>query len=233
MLQMYDLAGADESIRFSPYCWRVRMALAHKALECDFIPWHFTEKDRIAFSGQGMVPVLVDGETVVSDSWKIALYLESRYPGKPLFGCDESRALALFVKHWVERVVHPLVVRIVVRDVWERLHDQDKTYFRESREKRFGMPLDEVIRQRDQTAARLREALDPARAALDSQPFLCGQSPAFADYIFFSALQWARCASPYALLEASDPVAAYRERMLDLFDGCARRMPAAAQPGIL
>ena len=43
------------------------MALAHKELEVETVPWRFTEKDVIAFSGQGRVPVLVDGDKVVAD----------------------------------------------------------------------------------------------------------------------------------------------------------------------
>ena len=41
---LYDLAAADESIRFSPHCWRTKLALAHKNLEYETIPWHFTDK---------------------------------------------------------------------------------------------------------------------------------------------------------------------------------------------
>jgi hypothetical protein len=63
---MHDLAGADPALRFSPYCWRTRMALAHKGLEVETIPWRFTERDALAFSGQGRVPVIRDGERVVS-----------------------------------------------------------------------------------------------------------------------------------------------------------------------
>ena len=29
-IKLYDLAAKDETIRFSPNCWRVRLALAHK-----------------------------------------------------------------------------------------------------------------------------------------------------------------------------------------------------------
>jgi hypothetical protein len=29
-IKLYDLAGAELDQRFSPYCWRTRMALAHK-----------------------------------------------------------------------------------------------------------------------------------------------------------------------------------------------------------
>jgi glutathione S-transferase len=50
-LKMWDLAAAEDDRRFSPYCWRVRLALAHKGLQAETIPWRFTEKEAIAFSG--------------------------------------------------------------------------------------------------------------------------------------------------------------------------------------
>ncbi|HTV28809.1 MAG TPA: glutathione S-transferase N-terminal domain-containing protein, partial [Xanthobacteraceae bacterium] len=94
-LILYDLAGADAKRRFSPYCWRVRMALAHKDLPVRTISWRYTEKDRIAPSGQSRVPVLVDGERWVTDSWSIAQYLEDAYSDRPpRFGDSSSRALS-------------------------------------------------------------------------------------------------------------------------------------------
>src|SRR5258706_287114 len=58
-MKLYDLAAAEDDRRFSPYCWRAKMALKHKGLEFETIPWRFVEQDAIAFSGQGLVPVLV------------------------------------------------------------------------------------------------------------------------------------------------------------------------------
>jgi glutathione S-transferase len=75
MITLHDLAGADPALRFSPYCWRTKFALAHKGLPVDTVPWRFTDTDAIAFSGQGRVPVIQDEVTVVSDSWAIAEYL--------------------------------------------------------------------------------------------------------------------------------------------------------------
>jgi len=31
-ITLYDLAGAEAERRFSPFCWRTKMALAHKVL---------------------------------------------------------------------------------------------------------------------------------------------------------------------------------------------------------
>ncbi len=42
---LYDLAGADPGLRFSPYCWRIKLALAHKNLPYTTVAWRFTDKD--------------------------------------------------------------------------------------------------------------------------------------------------------------------------------------------
>jgi hypothetical protein len=51
-LILYDLAGAEAARRFSPYCWRSRLAIAHKELPVETMPWRFTDKEVIAFSGR-------------------------------------------------------------------------------------------------------------------------------------------------------------------------------------
>ena len=92
-LRLFELVGTDKSRPFSPFCWRTRMALAHKGLSAETIPWCFTEKDAIAPHGSEKVPVLLDGDTSVVDSWTIANYLEDTYPDRPsLFGGEGGRA---------------------------------------------------------------------------------------------------------------------------------------------
>lgn len=226
---LYDLAGEDPACRFSPFCWRSRMALAHKGLDVEAVPWRFTEAGRLGFSGQGKVPVLVDGERVVADSWAIACWLEDRYPGRPsLFEGEGGRAVSRFVNAWADGVLHPHVARMVVADIPSLLAPADRAYFRESREERFGMPLERVSADRDDRVAAFRRELHPLRATLAAQPWLGGDAPAYADYIVFGAFQWARVASAFELLEGDDPVADWRERMLDLHDGLARATPARA-----
>ncbi|HLQ26468.1 MAG TPA: glutathione S-transferase family protein [Acidiferrobacterales bacterium] len=223
VIQLYDLAGVDENRRFSPYCWRIRMALVHKELQVQTIPWRFTDKAAIAFSGQGAVPVLVDGDLTVVDSWRIANYLEDQYPDRaPLFGCEAARHHALFIKLWVERVLNPLALRMVALDIFKHLHEKDRAYFRETREKRFGMSLEAYVSNREQARDGFREALAPLRAFLGEQPFLGGLKPLFADYLVFGTFQWMRCVSDFQVLAKDDPVYAWRARLLDLYGGLAR-----------
>jgi glutathione S-transferase len=222
-MKMWDLAAAEDDRRFSPYCWRIKMALAHKGLEAETIPWRFTDTAAIAFSGQDKVPVLVDGEKVVHDSWAIARYLDEKVPAQPLFEGAQARSLAYVFKTWVESTLHGPILRAVILDLFNALHEKDREYFRESREKRFGKTLEEVGGDPKKATADLRGALLPVRQQLVQEPFVSGQKPGFADYILFGTFQWARAVSPQRLLEPDDPVYAWRERMLDLHGGLARK----------
>jgi len=223
MMKLYDLAAAEDDRRFSPYCWRAKMALKHKGLEFETIPWRFTDKDVIAFSGQGLVPVLVDGEHTVHDSWRIALYLDEAYPQRPgLFGSDEARGLTEFFANWTVRTVHAALFKVIVLDIFGQIAEKDRAYFRESREKRFGMTLEQFAADPKQKLADWRQCLDPLRPVLVQQQFIAGKGPGFADYVLFGAFQWARCVSATRLLEPDDPVYAWRERLLDLWGGYAR-----------
>jgi glutathione S-transferase len=225
MLQLYDLAGAEPDRRFSPYCWRIRMALAHKGLEVETIPWRFTEKDAVAKAGgAGRVPVLVDGGRWIGESWDIANHIEATWPGRPsLFGCEAGVALTRFYQGWANGVLHPALLRLVVLDVWRHADAKDQAYFRMSRERLLGATLEDVAAGRAARLPSFRELLTPLRATVQAQSFLGGDRPLYADYVAFGAFQWARCISDFRLLEPDDPVFAWRERMLDLYGGLARR----------
>ena len=216
---MYDLAGADKNRRFSPYCWRIRMALAHKRLNVECMPWHFTEKDKIKFSGQERVPVLIDGSNTISDSWEIAKYLENAYPDSPSLKLDNGEVL--FIKFWSETVLHPELLQLLVMDIHDNLSLEDQSYFRESREKMLGKTLEEVVANRQERLPRIQKLLTPLRSTLSKQEYLSGETPGFSDYIVFGAFQWARCVSGFSILNADDIVYKWRDKMLNMYEGLA------------
>jgi len=221
-IKLYDLAAADDDRRFSPYCWRTKLALAHKGLEAETIPWRLTEKDRIAFAGSERVPVIVDGPKHVADSWAIAVYLEKAYPSAAsLFGGNIGMALSRFVNFWADTVMLPAIGPIVLMDVFNSLHKKDRDYFRKSREARFGTTLEAFTANPEPRVAAFSKAIEPIRKTLETQPYLGGERPHYADYIVFGGFQFARCVSPRALLEPSDPVYGWRRRMLEAFGGMA------------
>jgi glutathione S-transferase len=216
--KLYDLAGADPALRFSPYCWRVKLALAHKSLGFETVAWRFTDKDAIAFSGQGKVPVLVDGAATFHDSQAIAEYLEASYPNEPsLFGEESTRALTMFVKTWAEDTLHPAIARVILPDVFAVLDPLDQPYFRRTREAAFGMSIEDVAARREVFLPALNLALAPLRRTLSAQPFIAGAGPLYADHIVFGALQWARKTSATPLWDLGGPIERWMAAVLDTY----------------
>lgn len=227
MISLYELKGKGER-RYSLFSWRARMALRHKALEFESVPVRLSDKAAIAFSGGKTVPVIRDGDAVVRDSWKIAEYLESRYPdAAPLFGGEIGRGVTQAFNTWTDRALVPAMMRVIVADIHERVDPDDEAYFRQSLEKALKTTLEETRAHRDESLIRLGKVLEPMQEALKRQAFMAGAKPAYADYILFSVFQWARVMSPHELLGPEDPLCQWRERMLDLFDGFARNVPTA------
>jgi glutathione S-transferase len=162
----------------------------------------------------------------VADSWAIANYLEDHYPERPsLFGGEGGRAVGRMINWWGDVTVVGGLFPLIVADIPSHLKPVDAAYFRSSREARFGKPLEQVVAARDTSVEGFRRALDPLRLTLRTQPYLGGEAPNYADYIVFGAFQWARVVSPFKLLAENDPVYAWREKLLDAFDGMARKSP--------
>ncbi len=229
MIELYDLAGRDPELRFSPYCWRVRLAMAHKGLEPQTVPWRFSEAALLPGAPHNsQVPVIVDGDAVVADSTAIAYYLEENYTNGPsLFGGGGGEAHARFIIAWADTVLAPALSPLAAWYVFSQLHQTDQAYFRQSREARLGMTLEAARDTAPGRLAGVRATLAPMRRMLAGQPFAGGEEPSYADYALFGCFQWMRCVSVPDVLEAGDPVAVWRGVMLELFDELAGRAAVA------
>jgi glutathione S-transferase len=83
---------------FSTNVERVALALAHKGLEVESVEISYSDRSPvIEVSGQPLVPVLVDGDEVISDSTRILRHLEASWPDPPLFPRDPARRAELDV----------------------------------------------------------------------------------------------------------------------------------------
>jgi glutathione S-transferase len=93
-------------IPFSTNVERVALAAGHKGIEIEWVDVDPTDRSPVeAVSGQPLVPVLVDGDEVVTDSPAIVALLEERVPEPSLYPADEARRaeVELFVD-WFNRV---------------------------------------------------------------------------------------------------------------------------------
>jgi glutathione S-transferase len=93
-------------IPFSTNVERVALAAGHKGIEIEWLDVDPADRSTVeAVSGQSLVPVLVDGDEVVTDSPAIVAGLEERVPEPSLYPADEARRaeVELFVD-WFNRV---------------------------------------------------------------------------------------------------------------------------------
>ncbi|KAL3515802.1 hypothetical protein ACH5RR_022704 [Cinchona calisaya] len=98
------IAGAEESkkkLKLYSY-WRsscscrVRIGLNLKGLEYEYVPVNLLKGDQntpefLKLNPVGYVPVLVDGDVVLAESFAILMYLEEKFPQHPLLPKDPQR----------------------------------------------------------------------------------------------------------------------------------------------
>lgn len=225
---LYSLCGKDSGRPFSPHCWKITMALAHKGLDFVERPYPFTAIPDIENGFSKTVPILRDGNELIRDSFQIALHLETAYPDRPsLFRGEGGKALSRFVESFSQMVIHMAVTKMAITQIHDMLDETDQVYFRQSRLERLGMPIEDVADEGEAERAAFSSKFEPVRRTLHFQPFLGGEGPLFADYVLFGALQWLRVTAGAPPLASDDCVMQWFERCLDLHQGIARRVTAA------
>ncbi len=161
---------------FSTNVERVALALAFKGLEVESVEISYEDRSPVVeVSGQGLVPVLVDGDEVIPDSVRILRHLEASWPDPPLFSRDTARRAELDVfLDWFNAVW-----KVAPNAIEEELERDRPDHERIA-------PL----------AARLRESLDLFEAMLDGREHLFGDDFSAADCAAFPFLKYGRLRDP-------------------------------------
>ena len=230
-ITLYDLTDKDGR-RYSPYGWRIRMALAHKRLNAAVeLCWH-GDTEKLKFSGQSLVPVLVDNDIVVHDSWNIACYLDEAYPNRPmLMDGAQARATTRFINLWMDEQIGRPLVRSLYLDIWNSLHSKaDADAFRKKREDRIGRTLEALHADREKDFEEVNRLIGPLNELLRRQPFVAGQAPAYPDYIVFGTLQMPRILNGAEIILNQDAIVEWRDRMRQLFGGLAESAAGLTPP---
>ncbi|MGE0820896.1 MAG: glutathione S-transferase family protein [Candidatus Binatia bacterium] len=211
MIELYDLAGAND-LRFSPFCWRTKAVLAYKNIPYTTVPIRFCDKAKLAFSGQGRVPVIKDDEQVVSDSWLIAEYLEQKESEPRVFPGLGLKEACRFFNLYVDRTVHTALFPVVVTDIFENIDPLDREYFRKSREERMGMKLETAAAKRSEFRARMRAVLGDLNLAVDGKEYFFG-TLTYADLCLFGTFKWITAVSLEPFLDATPALKDWWRRM--------------------
>ncbi|CAD5372815.1 putative maleylacetoacetate isomerase [Rubrivivax sp. A210] len=127
MMELYNFCRSSAS-------YRVRIALALKGLPYDYKPVHLTKNEHFtesyaAVSAARLVPLLRDGERVLTQSVAIIEYLDETHPQPPLLPGDAAerarvRALALDIACEIHPLNNLRVLRYLVREL--KIGDDEK-----------------------------------------------------------------------------------------------------------
>ena len=225
-LTLYDLAGADASLRFSPHCWKIHMALAHRGCRPPRCRGVSRTRKRSRSPARSWCRCCTTARRSAIPGGSPATW-KTPFP-TTLAVRRRGRPQAEPVRQQLERRhagAHPGPAAAAVHPRADP-REGPRLPPRHAR-KRFG-PLEELPAGYAAQIEALRAALQPLRLTLARQPYLAGDAPAYADYAVFGMFMWARCTSAQELLAPDDAVHAWRERLLDAHGGLARAAQTAS-----
>ena len=147
-------------------------------------------------SPQYAVPVIVDDSTnrVVSDSIKIAEYLDDAYPSLPALFPFSSRApIHMFNDYFMSTAIQPMGL-LLLSSTPRVLNPRSEDYYRRTREAKFKVKLDSVADKREMLMAAGQEGWTKLASLLAKNgpdtSFFYGDTPSYADVIVTAFLLW-------------------------------------------
>jgi glutathione S-transferase len=203
--------------------WRTKYALKHKGFDIALVPNGFTGIKELTGGRSERLPVIVDDGEWVIDSWKIAEYLDAKYPDRPmLFAGESMKVLTKFIDQWLWRTAIRVWIRCYILDYHDLSMSRDHAYVRESRERILGGRLEALQAGREERLPLVPPALEPLRVLLKETPWLGGNQPNYADYCILAVFLWAASVAKVPALHDDDPLRDYIDRGFDLYGGLGR-----------
>ncbi|KAJ3560828.1 hypothetical protein NP233_g10579 [Leucocoprinus birnbaumii] len=190
MITLYNISAKDPIVTFSPNVWKARYVLNYKKIAYKTIHVEFPNIESVTKNAgippNGMkrdgsgpyytAPAITDDSTgtAISDSYKIAEYLDKAYPALP-------------------NLAAPLWPLILPR-VPGILNEEGAEYYRRTRAARFGKPLDQmepVGEARKQVWVKAEAAMGQIDRWMSksSGPFFMGETVTFVDFVVVAMLK--------------------------------------------
>ncbi|XP_010252224.1 PREDICTED: glutathione S-transferase 2-like isoform X2 [Nelumbo nucifera] len=112
--------------------WRARIALNLKGLSYEYKAVNLLKGEQFSpefskLNPINYVPVLVDEDIVIADSFAILMYLDEKYPQHPLLPCDlQKKAINFQAANIVSSSIQPLQNLLVLNYIEEKLGSDEK-----------------------------------------------------------------------------------------------------------
>jgi glutathione S-transferase len=220
-ITLYDLHLRDGQT-ISPFVWATKYAIAHKGFEIDLVPGGFTGIVERTGGRSERLPVIVDDDKWVLDSWLIAQYLDETYPDRPtLIGSRQVEIATKFIENWLWTTVLREWMPNIVRDYRDMVLEVDLDYITKTRTPP-GKTLEEVQAGREDRLPLIPPKLELLRTALLETPWLGGDAPNYTDYRALAVFLFMSAVATTPVLTEDDPVRDWVERGFDLYGGLGR-----------
>ncbi|KAL3536949.1 hypothetical protein ACH5RR_000315 [Cinchona calisaya] len=131
--------------------WRVCFALNLKGLPYEYRAVNLSKGEQFSPEFEKLnplhfVPVLADGDVIVSDSLAILLYLEEKYPKKALLPVDpQLRAINLQAANIVSSSIQPLHMMTVQKHFEEKLGSEEISSWAQSHIEKGFLALEKLL----------------------------------------------------------------------------------------
>ncbi|WCJ22842.1 Glutathione S-transferase [Euphorbia peplus] len=132
--------------------WRIRFALNLKGLSYEYRAVDLLKGEQFSPEFERLnplhyVPVLVDGDVVVSDSYAIFLYLEEKYPQKPLLPEDvQLRAINLQAASIVNSSIQPLLMMSLLKKLEVKIGPEETSLLAQSVIEKGFLALEKLLK---------------------------------------------------------------------------------------
>jgi glutathione S-transferase len=157
----------------SPFAWRVMLAAELKRIPYESKLLEFSKAQNktpefLAMNPRGKVPVIRDGDFVLAESIAILAYFDRKYPDPPIFGRSAEETGRI----WAEIAAFDSYMRdpITILNRW-MFGDKPRTA------------------EHDEALAKVTPELARVEAQLARSPWLAGDGPTAADFVWFPTLR--------------------------------------------
>ncbi|KAL5532181.1 hypothetical protein ACEPAF_5745 [Sanghuangporus sanghuang] len=211
MITFYDIPSKLPGKAWSPNTFKTRISLKYKGVpyKTEWVEYPDIEPTLKKLSGAPTskkddgrdhytLPAIHDSATgrVITDSTKIAEYLDATYPDKPLLFPPGSRASVATLEYVFMQTIAKLSP-ILLPESNYRLNESSEAYFRSTREQSFGKKLEELAPTglaRDAIWKEVKEGLDRLAEFYDKNGedklFYLADTFSFADAVVIGFLLW-------------------------------------------
>ena len=217
MITLYELAGKN-GLRFSPPCWNVKLCLLYKDIDFQTEAVGFSEKNKISFSNQQLVPVIKHQKGFVFDSWNIINWLDDNFDDPKLFINETSKHFSYFLYLWTSRQLLPVLFKIIAHEIPNILEGADLDHYIITREKSIKGPITKYKGVISESIKKFRSLINPIRSLIKKNGFISGTCPGIEDFIFFGNFKWVYTCSSCELLETEDEIYKWYKNIHKIFN---------------